>query len=396
MSELTENGLAMDRKPDVQEKLEARFRTDHGDNIRLTPKSQFGLETEVTADTVSITNELIETLNTMFDLDSAFGVFLEQLVRILGIEKKQAQKSQVTLTLTSNGAQSDVLLGDIFTDLSQTVSFALDAAHTIPAGGAIDVSASGTVEGPMVAEAATLTRIENPRAGLLSSINASRATVGWEAETTPALRGRAVRRAAKTSFVSASSYESNLANIDGVNQVIVHQNASSSVDALGVSPGFIWPIVNGGSDADIAETLFNSVAAGTGYHGSVSYLYTDPVRGTSQTVRWGRTIDVFTYILVGLRKKPEYPSDGDAAVKQKIVEFFDGDFMLDGSVVPGPVLGEDVSAGRLYSPVNSVAGHSIQFIYISRAAGPTSGADMPIAINEIAVTNSTIIDVVLA
>jgi len=48
-------------------------------------------------------------------------------------------------------------------------------------------------------------------------------------------------------------------------------------------------------------------------------------------------------------------------------------------------LGDNVINSQLYSPVNTIQGHTVDSVFIGTSAGPTSSADIVIAIDEISV-----------
>ncbi len=147
-------------------------------------------------------------------------------------------------------------------------------------------------------------------------------------------------------------------------------------------PGQIWSIVEGASDADIAQAIYEHTSAGIGWYGTVTEPYTDPDSLDPYDIKFSRPTYEDIYISMGLSKNPEYgeyPGDGDDQIKQNILDYFD-EFQK---------LSIDVSRSRLITPINQVPGHTIDYLYIGLSPSPTGEDDIVIALNEKAITDET-------
>jgi uncharacterized phage protein gp47/JayE len=69
-----------------------------------------------------------------------------------------------------------------------------------------------------------------------------------------------------------------------------------------------------------------------------------------------------------------FPADGAAQIKQAILEYAAENFSV----------GDDVAASRLYTPINSIAGHEVNYLYIGTAPSPSGSTTIPIEFNRIA------------
>ena len=142
----------------------------------------------------------------------------------------------------------------------------------------------------------------------------------------------------------------------------------------------IWVIVNGGSNADIAEAIFENKASAIGTWGDslVNHVF----NGDVYPIRFERPTDVPIYIDVTLTVDETYPSDGDEQVAAALVEYY---------ATLG--LGQDVIHSRHYTPINTVPGHTVDSLYIGVAASPTQSNDIPITDEQRATTATTYITV---
>ena len=122
---------------------------------------------------------------------------------------------------------------------------------------------------------------------------------------------------------------------------------------------------------------FATVAAGIGYYGSTSYVYTETESGDQFTIRWDRPSEVQVYIVVNLTVDASYPGDGDSLIKSDLVEYFEEHFFL----------GDTVVHSRLYTPINQTDGHTVDSLYIGTSPSPTQSDDLPMDIDQIARTD---------
>ena len=119
--------------------------------------------------------------------------------------------------------------------------------------------------------------------------------IGSNQETDAQLR---VRRSQSTAIPSQGFNKSlygGLLQIDGLTQAVVYENVTSTTNGDGVPGHSIWVIVEGGSDADVADTIYTYRNAGCGMYGSttVSVTQTD---GSTFDIMFTRAQDKNLYI----------------------------------------------------------------------------------------------------
>lgn len=393
MSYIDETGIYLDDFATTLEKLKEDFRSIFGTGANFEDSARLGMLVNIFSERITDQNDLIQLVVNMHDPNSALGVWQEQLVKLQGIEKNEYSYSTVTLNVSASGATAQIYAGDQVGDPNaDTVIFEIDANVTVAAGNTESVNATAIVPGPVEAAAGSLTKILTPRYGWVSVTNPADALLGSTEESPESLRRRSETAARRTGSNSISALYTALANLDGVQRLRVYQNTNSSTDALGVPGKSVWCIIQGGNTDLITQTIF-SMWCGFGLVGS-THNYNDPITGQIYNVKWSAPTPVPIYITVRLSKYSNYPGDGDQIIAQNIVDFFNGEFTINGVTVPAFDLGDDVDPTRLYSAANAVPGHSIAGIWISKTAAPTGGAIIELDPDELATTTLAHINVV--
>ena len=106
--------------------------------------------------------------------------------------------------------------------------------------------------------------------GIISVINNVGATdIGEDEENDSDFRIRRAQSVAKSANNNADTILAQLLELDGVVSVNIHENKTNTTDGTGTYPHYIWVVVEGGANEDIATIIYaNSGGAGT--RGSVN------------------------------------------------------------------------------------------------------------------------------
>lgn len=231
--------------------------------------------------------------------------------------------------------------------------------------------------GPISEESGSITNILTPILNWDSVTNPFNAIAGSNQETDSELRERfRSSKAARASNIIESLYAS-LEALDNVEEVVIYENVMDTVDASGIPGHSFMSLVLGGVDSDIAQAIWNNKPAGIRTFGNTSYQVLDS-QGNPHTVNFQRPVQVPIYININLTKFPQYPSNGDALVRQALIDYFDTNFGIGDSVI----------YSRLYTPINSVPGHQINSLTIGTSPNPTQMQNIPISFIQIASLSS--------
>ena len=262
-----------------------------------------------------------------------------------------------------------------FTDntLDSGGSVTITIAETTPGIYQGSTTMTATVTGPVVANSGTLTVIDNPIAGLTSTVNPEDATVGRDIETDAEAR---IRRNTRLQISIAGPVEAIRNNILNLNEVLgsiqledvrIFENTTLITDARGI-PGkafeaFVFQA--GGVDTrdqEIWDAIGQAKPAGIEAHGDVSGTYTDS-QGFGHTIKFSRPTEIDIYLDLDLTVTSEYPTDGDTQVENIMVLWGDGLGTGQDVIVFG--------SNSLIAQLNDIPGISDVVIRIGTSASPT-------------------------
>jgi len=213
------------------------------------------------------------------------------------------------------------------------------------------LASGGTFEadefGANALPATTLDTIATPVTGWDGVTNPKAGVTGREVETDDALR---IRRA--LTFLAGNATEEAIRSavlneVSGVVSVSVSSNRTLVVDGSGLPPKSFEVVVEGGTDADLAQEIWETMPAGIESFGSTSEIIIDS-QGNNQTINFSRPETMFVWIKVkrSFNTEEPYPTDGDTQIKNSIVAY--GLINLDP--------GTDLIRQRLSEPVYAVPG----------------------------------------
>lgn len=372
MTQLTSQGFTRTRLDERLTALQEAMRAIFGPTLNLDPDTMDGQALGVFAESQSNLDQLAEDVYHSFNPQSATGVALSRLVQLNGIRRIEGTYSTVTLRCV--GSQGTVIpAGSLVKSTATNATFETTEEAIISASGEIDIAARSADKGAVLAPAGTLTKIDTPIFGWQTVTNLLDAAPGRNEETDEQLR---LRRRASTSTPGQAIVDAMygaLTNIPEVRQAKVYENAQDVIDANGLPPHSVYCIVEGGADADILDTIWLKKTAGTTTHGTTAGQVTDSM-GNPHTLKFSRPTDVNAWVTVNLHTRPGWPTDG----AQRIIN------ALTAWAVANQSIGEEVIHSRLFDPVNTVPGHSIDSLYIGTAANPAGTANIAVPFDGLA------------
>lgn len=373
MTQLTSQGFTRTRLDERLTALQEAMRAIFGPTLNLDPDTMDGQTLGIFAESTSNLDQLAEDVYHSFNPQSATGVALSRLVQLNGIRRIEGTYS--TATLRCVGSQGTVIpSGSLVKSTATNATFETIAEATIPAGGQIDVEARSSVKGAILAPAGTLTKIDTPIYGWQTATNPLDAVPGRDEETDEKLR---LRRRASTSTPGQAILDAlygALSNLPSVLQARVYENDQDTVQPVtNLPPHSIYCVVEGGADADILKTIWLKKTAGTTTYGTTSGTVNDSM-GNPHTLNFSRPTDVNTWVTVNLHTRPGWPTDGAQRITNALTAW----------VVANQSIGEEVIQSRLFDPVNTVPGHSIDSLYIGTAANPAGTANIAVPFDGLA------------
>lgn len=262
--------------------------------------------------------------------------------------------------------------------------YEIATAPTTPATGTItaDPTTVGNAQavntGPAQALSGTLTQIVTPVSGWTKVENALDATLGANAETDAAFRIRRNAAILGSGSATLNSIRGALLTLANVTQVKAFENVTDVTDANGRLPHSVEAIVQGGTEQDILDEIFDKKAAGIRTLGTTSGTVTDS-QGDDHTVKFSRPGSALIYLELDLTVDANYPIDGDAQVTDAVLAYG-----------VGLEIGDDVIVfPTLVASFAHVPGITDVVVRIDDAPAPTTDDNVIIADNDLALFDSS-------
>lgn len=248
--------------------------------------------------------------------------------------------------------------------------------------------ASFNTNGPLPANTGSLTVIETPVVGLNSFNNEADAIVGRNEETDAELKVRQVQEVQVAGAATPEAIRADILQLENVTAVVVFVNRSSIVDIDGREPHSVDIVVENGDEDEIAEAIFNNVAAGIGFNGDITKVVTDS-QNFAQEVKFSRPDPVEIHVEVDLTINAAiFPLDGAQQVEDAILAY--GNALKIGEDVV--VFGSSPSLSCSFQGIPGIVDFEIR---VDDAPGPVGNANVTIDPREIADFDSARITVVI-
>ena len=201
----------------------------------------------------------------------------------------------------------------------------------------VDVTVTAETAGSVQAPADTLTVIETPISGWDTVSNALDIDVGSDIETDQELKLRRLSEVAIAGKATIEAIISAILSITEVTAVVVFENNSALEDIEGRPSHSLDIVVENGANAEIASTIFNTVAGGIETIGLITEAVIDS-QNFSHNIKFSRPDDVLVYLEIDLTVNGDtFPADGAAQVEALVVAFGDA-IGIGGDVIVYPQL----------------------------------------------------------
>ena len=391
---INEQGLIIPDTSALRAQVISDFQAAFGADIDTDPSSPSGLlitmHTEM-RDAVARNNaELANQINP----DIATGVFLDAIFALTDPQgRKPAIKSMINGVTLTGQAGTIVPAGTVCAALDGS-QWALVQQVKIGQGGTATGDFIATEYGSIDCQPHQLQTIVTGVLGLTAIDNLSGAIIGRDAESDVTLRRRRRMTLATQSMSTPEAIRSRLSAIESVRSLSFLENISNTqqtIRGIVMAPHSIWVCVEGGTDQEVAQALFDSKTAGAGYNGNVTVNIVDPRSQVTYPVMFDRPDEV--QLLIRATVKPS-SLDAVGVIPQLVMNYVNGELEGDASFV----VGSDVSPWEISGAINQQEPRlSVTNVELSLAgSGVWSSAVYPIAINEVARTQANSITVVVA
>ncbi len=401
---ITENGISV---PEIADVLAGRMTdltaaltvNNPGAEISQSLSSPHG---QIAMSDTEIVAQVYDKLLTLFNQinpDYASGRFQDGIGRIYFLDRIAGSGTVVTATVT--GAVGTLIPAGSTAKDSNGYIYATTGDRTIPASGSVQITFTNQTNGPIPVEVGQLNQIYRAVPGWDAVYNFSAGVVGSDVESRLAFETRRKDSVYRGSRNQDGSVRSALLATTGVLDAYVWSNRTDNTVNQGatnypVLPHSIYIGVYGGSDADVAEAIFNTYNPGANLNGNTTYTVYDTTYDQPQPqyiMQWNRVAPTRIYVRVELDASLNPPSDITNQVKQVVQNAFNG--LVDG--VPRARIGATISSGRLYAPVIAIDPATVGILSITISKdGTTFGPSVTMGIDQVPTISAADVQVVLS
>jgi len=230
----------------------------------------------------------------------------------------------------------------------------------------------------------TINTILTPVFGLDSISQKSSAISGRSKETDAQLRLRFNQSKFTRGSSLPESLFSQLVGLVGVQETLIYENTTDSVDAYGIPAHSYMVIVNGGVNQDVAQSIWDNKPTGISPVGNTSIDIIDYTGNTKQ-IQFQRPTFTPLYVKVDISTFSNFPSDGVSQIKSAIFEYTANISKIAPRVTPP----------RFFGAANSVIGHEINSLLVGTVEGSEGFDSFSLGFDEIASINISDIEVTI-
>lgn len=329
MSDLLDaTGLQTATAPELLEELQTAFKAIYGEDVLLDSSTPDGQWLNILVQKGVDVRGLLMQLYNSFNPDNTQGSLLDQRCAINNVFRKAGTFTTVTINVTTDRQLTLQGVDDNYNSPEATGftvqdnegnRFILVNTTTFSQGTTAALFRAENL-GNVVVLPNTITTPVTIVLGVTSINNPSAANeVGADEETDGSLKVRRRQSVAISSFGYLNGLQAALLQLDGVTDAKVYENYTSSTDANGTPAHCIWVVMDGGSTADIANTIYSKKCPGTDMRGNITYTITTPAQ-TQFVAKWDNATVTPFYIKFNIKPVASSITFNQTAIKAYIEE----------------------------------------------------------------------------
>lgn len=331
----------------------------------LDPSTPDGLKIAHDAEVFGALDETLQQAYNSKDPNKASGVDLDVIAALTGTTRSEGTASTVTgFVLTGVPNSTVVPAGTVFESTVTGSRWTLDQTWTLDSSGIATVDITSTTTGPVEADANTITRIITTVPGLTSVTNPTPATPGTNVESDSSLRVKRATAVGRPGNNQIDSMLGELFAVTGTRRVKIYENDTNATDSNGLPAHSIAPIIDGGTDADVAMAIYVKKNPGVMLHQAGTPVSIDVISPTYpdnvKNIKFSRPMYVDMIVVVNIKGDGSLPSQAtlEPLIQQAIIEYAAGDLIPTeyGFKPDGFDIGETVPYSSMYTPINKVIG----------------------------------------
>lgn len=301
--------------------------SQNGEVLNLDSNTPDGQLIELLAFMGTVIREMITEVYNSCDPDKCIGAVQDNRYQINYIERKKGSYTLQNIAITTNQTVQLQGLDGSFSEPNASAYAVSDdngniwylVDSTTILSGTTTLEFRAKEKGEVVPTIGTITNPVTIIPGVISVINNVGATsIGTEEESDSDFRIRRARSVATPGKNNVDTMEGQLRELVGVADVKIHENRDNTTDSTGTLPHYIWVVIEGGANTEIADIIYGNIG-GSGTRGSI----TVPIINSSmQTVNinFDRETVVPLYIKFDIKPITELGEIDQDGIKQYIAD----------------------------------------------------------------------------
>lgn len=389
----TDTGVIVPDTADIKAGVESEYKAALGDDLDTSPATPQGRLIAAETDARAAVLRFCALMANQINPDIASGTFLDAVAALSGIERIKAYGTTVSATLGGvpgsvipAGSQAKTEAGDIFY---------LENAATIGGGGTVSANFISQETGPVPCPSGSLEQIVSPVSGWETITNAAAGTLGADMESDADLRARR-----KASLYQGSGYINSMYRalyyVPNLKSAYIYENKtanSETTDGITIPGHSLYVVADGGTDADVAQAIFNTKSAGCGLSGTTTATAYDD-DGRTYSILFNRPIQVQIDVAVQAQNLSTLsPQTVAQQIKDAVLAFASDS--IPG--VDGAKIGQDISPFEIAGAINiTVDGVFVKSVGICLHGETPATSVIDIKLNEVATIAAADITVTVA
>lgn len=320
-----------------------------------TPQGQIAMtDTAI----IAAKNSALAWLISQINPDFASGRMQDAIGRIYFMDRIASQGTVVTATCT--GLVGTVIPSASVAQDDAGYNYSSLSTVTIPAGGAVDVQFQNQTPGPIPCPAGTLKTIFRAINGWSGVNNIAAGSLGVDVENRISFEKRRQQSVARSGRNMDGATLAGLLAVNGVLDAYVWSNRTSAAVNQGVTnfpvaAHSIYIGVYGGSDEDVANSIFETKNPGANLNGNTTFIVEDRENYSAPhpqyTMQWQRVTPIRIRFKVEIESNQGLPSDISVQVKDMVQSVFNGEYNGIGKAR----IGSRINSGVYYAPIISIS-----------------------------------------
>lgn len=374
MLKITDKGITTETLPEIQARLESKFRAIYGQDINLDPSTPDGQWLGVISQELANCNEVISGIVRMLNPYTASGRWLTDRALYAGVVRRGAQYSRCNNVIVTGNKGVVLPSGMVMRD-SNGNKWVTEQQYKLNDSGSAIIAIRSQELGIFELSKGDTLDTESLIVGIDKITVDSPSIKGEEEETDGELLVRFMKSHAINNEDDRAGIQASISALPDVKECIVYENFTGVTDEKGVPPHSINVVVVDGDSQDIARTIIRKKKGGCGMMGAVSE--TVVVSGLPRVAKFDRADEKKITVDITVKRVQLGFDYDEQKTKEAITEnrFY---------------IGEDVYASQLYCGIPNQAGFVISEIKVN------DGQSVEIGYREIAVISSEDVNVNLA